>query len=265
MRGGKRISTILLGVAVVMVVAGRGEGQGMDDAISYTVRLPAPQNHRVEVEAAIPTGGARGRRADDGGVDAGVVPGAGVLAAGGDAGGRGAGRERAGGRQDEQEPLAGGDRRGGRGALALPAVLPRAVGADQLRRRRVRAAQRRRDVPHAGGRRGRRRPGRTACASSCRRAGRRRSCRCRRTDGGVRRGGLRRAGGRADLCRLAGDRPLPVRRRRAAAERKSCWSTRAAARCGTTRGRGATSERIVEHRGGAVGRRCRSSATSSST
>ena len=45
------------------------------EPIRYTVSFPQPHTHYVEVSATVPTGGRADDRADDGGVDAGLVPG----------------------------------------------------------------------------------------------------------------------------------------------------------------------------------------------
>ena len=77
-----------------------------------------------------------------------------------------------------QEPLAGRDRRRAGGHRELPRLRPRDDGAQQLGRSRLRDAERRADLHHAG--RSARR-GRTRCASSCRPAGRARRRRCCRS------------------------------------------------------------------------------------
>ena len=90
-------------------------------------------------------------RADDGGVDARLVPGARVRAPRRAGRGQGARRRRARRHQDAEEPLA----RRGQGRAArhrdLQGLRPRDVGAHQLDRIAVRAAERRADVPDPGG------------------------------------------------------------------------------------------------------------------
>ena len=82
------------------------------EPITYTLRFPAPETHYVEVEARRPDRRAAADRADDGGLDARLVPGARVRPAT-------SRRSRRPGRtapplavdQDAEEPLAGRDRR----------------------------------------------------------------------------------------------------------------------------------------------------------
>ncbi len=51
------------------------------EPIRYTLRFPAPHTHYVEVEARVPVRRILGRRDDDGGLDAWIVPGARICAA----------------------------------------------------------------------------------------------------------------------------------------------------------------------------------------
>ena len=129
-------TTILLVLALAFAGAGL-QGAGMPEPISYLLRFPAPQTHYVEVEARIPTGG----RAEVELMMAVWTPGSYLVreysrnvedVAAATGGGRAAG-----GREDASR-TAGGSRRtaGPHGGRPLPGLLPRDVGAHQLRRRR---------------------------------------------------------------------------------------------------------------------------------
>ena len=175
--GGRRSRgpCLVVAAALALVAVAAPAGAQTREAIRYTLRFPAPQTNYVEVEAIVPTDGRAVDRHDDGGLDAGVVPGSRVRAErrGGHA--RSAGGRRAAGREDVEEPLADHDRRGARGDAHLSRLLARDDRPQQLGRRRLRDAERRADVPHAGRER---RARRTTCGSSCRRRGRRRSPAC---------------------------------------------------------------------------------------
>ena len=134
------------------------------EPIRYTLRFPAPHTHYVDVEAAIPTAG----RAEVEVYMATWTPGSylireyernveAVTASAGIARGRR--------REVDEEPLEDHDRRRAERHAALQGLQPRDDGPQQLGRGRLRDAERRADLHHAGRARG-------ASARSARRAAR---------------------------------------------------------------------------------------------
>ena len=146
---------ILLALACVCAVVSSGvlvRAQALDP-IRYTLRFPAPHTHYVEVEAAIPTAG----RAEVEVYMATWTPGSYLIREyerNVEAVTASAGIARARGREVDEEPLEDHHRRRAERDAALQGLQPRDDGPQQLGRVRLRDAERRADLPHAGRARG---------------------------------------------------------------------------------------------------------------
>ena len=143
------------------------------------------------------------RRADDGGVDAGVLHGAGVLAQRGGGHGHRAGRQAPRRREVREESLAHHHRRRAPRHREIPRLRPRDVGTHQLDRGGLCADQRRAHLhdarrPHAAPARGRDQPGAEVGEVADRPA------RCRRRTAPLPRPRFRHAGGFADRAGQSG-------------------------------------------------------------